>query len=274
MSENPIEISRDGPIGQVILSRPEVRNAQSRMLLEAMDRAFTELAEDDAIRIILLTARGDHFSAGHDLGTPEERRDQEERPIEPGMRGRFHRSRSLYVDFNLKWRNLHKPTIAVVQGYCIFGGWMIASAMDLVFAAEDAMFLGTNFQYFSIPWDIAPRKVKEILYESRFLNGVEAMELGFVNRVYPRARLLEETLRYAHRVAANDPFQLRLIKLAVNQAQDAQGFTSHIGAAHAMHMLSTVGEGDPGFALTRQAGRRRPMVQRALENYEQHQKER
>ena len=73
---------------------------------------------------------------------------------------------------------------------------------------------------------------------------------------------------YARRVAENDPFQLRMIKLAINQAQEAQGFASHIYGAHALHMLSSGGEGDPDFALQRPEGRRRPMVQRAMENYE------
>ena len=118
------------------------------------------------------------------------------------------------------------PTIAMVHGYCIFGGWMIASAMDLIFAAEDAMFLRSNHQYFSAPWDIHPRKAKELLYEARFIDGREAQELGLVNRVYPADELEVETMAYANRVAENDPFQLRMTKLAVNQAQEAQGFHS------------------------------------------------
>lgn len=270
MTYDHIKYETDGAIGKVILNRPRYRNAQSRVLLEEMDRAFTEAVEDDAVKVILLMAEGDHFSAGHDLGTPDEKDDQQARPIEKGVRGRYRRSRDLYIDFTLRWRDLPKPTIAVVQGYCIFGGWMIASAMDMIFAAEDAMFLATNFQYFSVPWDMHPRKAKELLFESRFINGVEAMELEVVNRVYPVDTLLDETLAYARRVAENDGFQLRLIKLAVNQQQECQGFKAHIDAAHTMHMLSTVGEGDPGYALARPDGKRRPMVQRALENYERH----
>lgn len=270
MAYQHIKYEIDGPIASVILARPNYRNAQSRILLEEMDSAFAEAAEDDRVKVILLRAEGDHFSAGHDLGTPEEKADQAERPIEKGVRGRYRRSRNLYIDFTMRWRDLPKPTIAVVQGYCIFGGWMIASAMDMIFAAKDAMFLASNFQYFSVPWDMHPRKAKEILYESRFLSGVEVLELGVVNRVYDVADLLPETIAYAKRVAENDSLQLRLIKLAVNQQQDTQGFKAHIDAAHTMHMLSSVGEGDPGFALTKPDGKRRPMVQRALENYERY----
>ena len=249
------------------LKRPQYRNAQSRLLLEELDAALAQADKDREVGVIVVRGAGEHFSAGHDLGTPEEQAAAEARPIEAGIRGRYERSHELFVDFSLRWRNLSKPTVAVVEGYCIFGGWMIASAMDIIYAAEDAMFLGSNFQYFTIPWDMHPRKAKELLYESRFIDGVEAAELELVNRVFPADVLMDEAMAYATRVAQNDPFQLRMIKLAVNQAQDAQGFQGHINAAHAYHLLSATGEGDPGFAL-KKVGKRRPMVQRAHENYE------
>jgi enoyl-CoA hydratase len=161
-----------------------------------------------------------------------------------------------------------KPTIAGVQGYCIFGGWMVASAMDIIYAADDAMFLGANFQYFSIPWDMPARLAKELLYESRFIDAAEAKTLGLVNRVVPRAQLDDAVMTYARRIAENDPFQLRMIKLAVNQMQDSQGFQAHITAAHLMHLMSSAGEADPDYALRVPDGRRRPMVQKAFEHYE------
>ena len=261
-----IEYETVGRIARITLNRPRYKNAQSRRLLEELDDAFGVAAEDLEVRVIVLRGAGDAFSAGHDLGTPEELADREERPIEEGMRGTYRRSWNGNIDKSLRWRNLPKPTIAAVQGHCIFGGWIIASAMDVIIAADDAQFLGTNFQYFSIPWDIGVRRAKELLFESRFIDAHEAQELGLVNRVVPRAQLDDEVMAYAERVAANDPFQLRMIKLAINQAQDAQGFTPHIYGAHALHMLSAVGERDPGFDRPDIEGRRRPMVQRAVEN--------
>jgi len=74
-------------------------------------------------------------------------------------------------------------------------------------------------------------------------------------------------IEYAERIALNDPFQLRMMKLAVNQVQDQQGFAGHITAAHHMHMLSSEGEKDPDYALKVPSGARRPMVERAFENY-------
>lgn len=268
MKYRDVEYRVDRHVAIVTADRPRYRNAQSRRLLEELDTAFAAAVDDTNVRVIVLAGAGEHFSGGHDLGSPDEMEDRKQRPLQDGLRGRYAHSREHFVDKTLRWRTLPKPTVAAVQGYCIFAGWMVASAMDIVYAADDAMFLGANFQYFSIPWDVHPRRAKELLYESRFIDANEAMDLGLVNRVFPRAKLLDETLDYAHRISANDPFQLRMIKLAVNQMQDQQGFAAHVTSAHAMHILSSEGEKDADYALKVPAGRRRPMVERAFENYE------
>ncbi|MCA9847791.1 MAG: hypothetical protein KC472_07450, partial [Dehalococcoidia bacterium] len=240
-------------------------------LTEELDDAFEHASKDNSIGAIVLAGEGDHFSAGHDLGTPDQKADMEARPREEGLRGRYAGAWDTNIDPNMKWRNLPKPTIAEVKGYTIFAGVAIAEACDIIFAADDTMFLPTNYQYFHVPWDLGIRKSKEILFESRFIDAQEALELGLVNRVIPKARLEQETMEYAARVASNDPFQLRMIKLAINQAQDAQGFTQHIYGSYGHHILSSVGESDPGYALRdprKEGTRRRPMVQRAVENYE------
>jgi enoyl-CoA hydratase len=271
MTDNSqVRYEQEGRVVRLVLHRPQYRNAQSRHLIEELDEGFERASNDDSVGVIVLMGAGDHFSAGHDLGTPEELADREARPYEEGLRGRFRRSWDLNIETTLRWRNIPKPTIAAVQGYCIFAGWIISSACDVVFAASDARFLPTNFQYFSVPWDIHPRKAKAILFESRFIDAHEAEQLGYVDRVVERVALEQEVMAYAHRVAENDPFQLRMIKLAINQVLDEQGFTPHITAAHAMYMLSSSGESDPGYALKKPEGRRRPMVQRAMENYERH----
>ena len=221
-----------GNVARVTLDRPEYRNPIGRIAIEELDDAFSRAVVDDDVRVIVLRAEGPHFSAGHDLGTPAKMADDEARPYPPGVSGRFQRSWDLYIEPGLRWRNLPKPTMAAVQGKCIWGGWMVATTMDIIFAAEDAEFLATYFQYFSVPWDIGIRKAKEILFESRFIGAREALDLGFVNRVLPLDQLDDEVMAYAQRVAENDPFQLRMTKLGINQAQDMQGYTTHIVAAH------------------------------------------
>ena len=253
-------------IARVTINRPRYRNGQSAQLLMDLDAAIAAAAADNEVRVIVLLGAGEHFSAGHDLGTPEQVAWKAEN-MEEGVRGFFGYTWRFFVDMHLRWRNVPKPMLCAVQGYCIYGGWMVASTADLIFAADDALFLGSLFQYFSIPWDISPRKAKEILFQGRFVDAREALELGLVSRVFPRERLVEETLAYAREVAENDPFDMRMTKLAVNQAQDAQGFTAHIHNAHSTYIARYLAEKDPGAALAQRTGPRRPMVQKALDRY-------
>ncbi|MEC9252227.1 MAG: enoyl-CoA hydratase-related protein [Pseudomonadota bacterium] len=272
MSFHDIEYEVVNRVARITTARPEYRNAQSRRLLEELDEAFMTATVDRDVHVIALFGEGEHFSGGHDLGTPDEREDMQKRPLQEGLRGRFDHSREQFVEKSMRWRNVPKPTIAGVQGYCIFGGWIVASAMDIIYAGDSAMFLGSNFQFFTVPWDIHPRKAKEVLYESRFIDAPEALALDLVNRVVPDADLQASVLEYAERVAMNDPFQLRMIKMAINQMQDTQGFQAHVNAAHLMHIVSAQGERDPDYALKVPEGKRRPMVEKAFENYELHKK--
>lgn len=256
-----------GRVARISLNRPEYRNPIGRICIEELDHAFADAVDDDQVGAILLRAEGENFSGGHDLGTPAKLGDDEARPYPPGARGRFVRSWELYIDRGFRWRNLQKPTVVAVKGYCIWGGWMVATAMDVVFASDDAKFLGGKGQYFAIPWDLGIRKSKEILFENRFITAHEAQQLGFVGRVFQsHDELDDEALAYAQRVAENDPFQLRLLKLAINQAQDEQGYTNHIMAAHSLQPS----DGDQSQGLQLPSGSRRiAPVDRALKNLEQ-----
>jgi len=234
-------IYEPGKVARIILNRPRFFNAQGWLMREEMDDAFARAAADDTVGAVVLSGAGPHFSAGHDIGTEE---DQAYRVA----RGRtrydvfmdYQDQRRYCVENSLRWRNLPKPTVAMVHGYCIFGGWIFASAMDLIFAAEDALFLPGLVQYFSAPWDLGPRKAKEILFEHRFINAREAMEYGYVNRVYPAEELEAATLAYAGRVAdrcLTDPMLIRIIKGAINHAQDTMGYTAEIETAYNHYKL-------------------------------------
>jgi enoyl-CoA hydratase len=224
-------------IALITLDRPQYRNAQSWRLLDDLDAAFDQAMQDDQIKVVVLRGEGGNFSSGHDLGTPEQIADREGRGVPSHGIGFYDNFRQYNLDYTLKWRNLPKPTIAMVEGYCIFGGWMIASAMDIIFAAEDSLFLTALLEYFTAPWDVGPRKAKELMFESRFITAGEAKDLGFVNRVYSKEDLYEQTMLYAQRVAENSRWALRQAKLAVNKAMDIQGFTSAVEAGFADYLV-------------------------------------
>jgi len=234
-------IYQPGKVARIILNRPRYLNAQSRLMREEMDDAFARAVDDDEVGAIVLSGAGDHFSSGHDLGTPEEMAERQERGFPTDRFGRYKRTRAITLENSLRWRNVPKPTIAMVHGYCIFGGWIFAAAMDIIFASEDALFLPSHVQYFSIPWDIGPRKAKEIMFEHRFMTAWEAYQHGLVNRVFTREKLEQETLAYAERVAENclrDPVRIRTAKFSVNHMMDTMGYTAELEAAYQSYFIA------------------------------------
>ncbi len=234
-----------GAVLRLTANRPEVLNAQSRVMIQELDQAFRMAAEDDDSRVVIVAGAGAHFSAGHDLGSPEEIEDQKAHPVGPGLPENLKRLSELYLETCLRWRDVPKPTIAQVQGYCIMGGLMLASCCDLIVAAEDALFAdrsvrwgGAHVQYFGMPWDLGPRKAKEYLFTGDYIDARQALSLGLVNRVVKREELAGATLELAQRIALQDPFALKLAKASVNETMDIQGHRHAVEAAFKNYMLT------------------------------------
>lgn len=232
---------RVGRVAKVTMHRPQYGNAQSRVLLEELDDAFDEAVNDHDVNAIVVFGSGKNWSSGHDIGTPEEIADREARPYGPGLHGVHQRSWDWNVENTIRWRDLSKPTLAAVQGKCIYGGWMIASAMDLIMAADNAQFIPFLFQYQSTPWEIGARRAKNIMWERGLLGAEEAQELGFVSDVVPLDALEESAMAKADRIASLDPLLAQMIKRQVNDAQDAMGFRSAINAGHSAYMIANLG---------------------------------
>jgi enoyl-CoA hydratase len=265
MELHDVRYETDGAVALVTLARPRYRNAQSWRLLDELDLALEQARQDRAVRVVVVRGEGDHFSAGHDLGTPEQLADVEARGTPAVGIEEYDAFRKYNLDLTLKWRNLPKPTIAMVRGYCIYGGWMIAAAMDVLFASPDARFLAGQVEYLSIPFDVGFKKAKELLFESRFVGAEEARELGFVNRVFPADALERETLAFARRVAEQGYGTLRMAKLAVNKMQDQLGFAAAMESAFADFLVTSRLRGHP---VPRPEKRRLPGVELALRGTE------
>jgi enoyl-CoA hydratase len=247
-------------VGVITLNRPQYRNAQGYRMLDEIDAAFELARADEDVRVVIVRGAGGVFSTGHDLGTPEGAEYRRNLGAKPGIQT-YDQFKKYNLDLLLKWRNFPKPTLAVVEGYCIYAGWMLAAAMDVIFAADNAEFLGGFVEYNTIPWDIGVRKAKELVFESRFIGAAEAERLGFVNRVLPLADLERESVAWARRVAENSPEALRMAKIQMNKAQDAAGFTNAVedslGDYQAMmHM--------PGLEMRMEGARRLATVDLAV----------
>lgn len=238
---------------RILLNRPESRNAQNATLLYELNAAFDAAACDDSVKVIILGATGPHFSAGHDLDIEGFIAGMAAwDPVGTwcgysckGAEGRMGIEKEMFLGLCERWRNLPKVTIAQVQGKAISGGLMLIWPCDIIIAAEDAMFadntasLGVaGAEFFNHPWELGVRKAKEMLFTSDFLNAQEAFQLGMVNHVVPNDRLSEFTLALAQKICSKSSFTLKLIKEAVNSAQDAQGRVTAMNTSFALHQLS------------------------------------
>ena len=244
MEYTDLKLTQEGTVLTITVDRPEVLNAQSRIMREELDHAFDDARNDDSVKVVIISGSGDHFSAGHDLGSPQEMEDRERRPYSPGTAGEYERSWQQNVANTFRWRDFPKPTIAQVHGYCIMGGIILATSCDLIIASEDARFSdrtvrwgGPHVQFASLPWEIGVRKAKEYLFTGDWITADEAEKLGLVNRVVPIEKLEEETMTLAQRIALQDPFALRLSKASLNQLQDEMGYRNSIISGFHNHAL-------------------------------------
>lgn len=235
----------------VTLNRPDYRNAQNSVMTYALDAAFERAVEDDEVGVIVLAGNGKHFSAGHDIGTPG--RDHHihypnkaalwwDHVDKAGGDQRFARELEVYLGMCRRWREIPKPTIAMVQGACIAGGLMLAWVCDLIIASDDAFFsdpvvrMGIpGVEYFAHPWVMGPRAAKEFLFTGDRFGAAQAKEWGMVNRVVPRAELAAETLALAEKIATMPRFGLALTKKAVNQAEDQMGLRTGMDSVFGLH---------------------------------------
>jgi len=252
--EPVVTYERSGALAIITMNRPEYRNAQNSVMTYALDKAFYQASSDAEVGAIVLAGAGKHFSAGHDIGTPE--RDHEltyDRRASlwwdhVGLEGgemRFARESEVYLGMCRRWREIPKPTIAMVQGACIAGGLMLAWVCDLIIASDDAFFsdpvlkMGLpGVEYFAHPFEMSPRIAKEFLFTGARMSAQRGYEVGMVNRVVGRERLREETLALAEEIASRPRFALALTKRAVNDAEDLMGHRAGMQSSFGLHHLA------------------------------------
>lgn len=251
MTDEPVRYERRGAVAIVTMNRPEYRNAQNSAMTYALDAAFVRAVEDDDVAVIALAGSGKHFSAGHDIGTPGRDVDvrYENKAVlwwdHVGRQGgdlRYAREMEVYLGMCRRWREIPKPTIAMVQGACVAGGLMLAWVCDLIVASDDAFFsdpvvrMGIpGVEYFAHPWVLGPRAAKEVLFTGERFDARRAYEWGMVNRVVPRADLETETIALAEKIAEMPRFGLALTKRAVNQAEDQMGMRTGMDSVFGLH---------------------------------------
>jgi enoyl-CoA hydratase len=249
----PVLVERRGSVAVITLNRPEVHNAQNSAMLYALDEAFYGFVDDDELKVAVLRGAGGSFSSGHDVGTSgvDYDRSFDRRTLWWDHVGKvagdqwLARESEVYLGFCRRWREIPKPTIAMVHGACIAGGLMLAWSCDLILASEDAFFVDPvvrmgvpGVELLAHPWVMGPRRAKEFLFLGERVSASRAYEMGMINRVVPRDELEAETMSMAERIAEMPRFGLAVTKMAVNQAEDAMGFRTGTDAAFSLHQLA------------------------------------
>lgn len=239
-----------GPLALITMHRPDYHNAQNSKMTYALDAAFRRAVDDDEIKVIVLRGAGKHFSAGHDIGTPGRDVNQSfdrahlwyDHVGKPGGEFLYAREQEVYLGMCRRWRDIPKPTIAMVQGACIAGGLMLAWVCDLIIASDDAYFADPvvrmgipGVEYFAHVHELNPRIAKEFLFLGERMPAPRAYQMGMVNRVVPRAELEQATFDIAERVAQMPRLGLQLTKQAVNNAEDLMGKRATMDMVFGLH---------------------------------------
>ncbi|HRO58799.1 MAG TPA: enoyl-CoA hydratase [Burkholderiaceae bacterium] len=210
--------TKDGPIGWIVFNNPARRNAVSTDMWEALAEIVADYARDDAIRVIVLRgAGGKAFVSGADISEFEQKRSTPEST---------EAYRQLADRATLALQHVGKPTIAMIEGYCIGGGVSLALSCDLRIAAESARFgvpaarLGLGYELPGVRKlvdVVGPAFAKEIFFTARQFSADEALAMGLINRAVPDGQLEVHVQEYAASIAANAPLTVASIKTIVGE---------------------------------------------------------
>lgn len=248
--ENPILYEVVDHVAWVTMDRPDFNNAQNGQMTYALDDAFNRAVQDDDVRVIVLAGNGKHFSAGHDIGTPgrDVHKHFENRLMVPGHVNKpaaellYTREQEQYLGMCRRWRDIPKPTVAMVQGACIAGGLMLAWVCDLIIASDDAFFqdpvnrMGIpGVEYFAHAFELPPRVAKEFLLLGERMSAERAQQFGMVNRIVSREALRDEVAAVAAKLAAQPRLGNWLTKQAVNHVEELRGKRTAMDAVFHMH---------------------------------------
>ena len=221
MSEFGIDVERrDDGVAWLVLRNPGRLNAVRLEMWEALPDAVGALADDPAVRVVVLRGHGDEaFASGADISEfATHRKDVGSAAAYEAVTARAF---AAIVE-------CPKPVVAMLQGVCIGGGLAIAVSADLRVAADDTKLalpparLGIGYHLAGVERVVqlvGPSAAAEMFFTARQYTAEEALRIGLVNRVVPKHELVATTERYVTDIAANAPLTIRAAKRAIAEAQ-------------------------------------------------------
>jgi enoyl-CoA hydratase/carnithine racemase len=201
---------QQGQIVTMTLNRPEALNSINRQLKQELNDAIIRFDRDDTARVAIVTGAGRAFCAGRDL---------KERAADNAAGVQAVATDSMGAEGLAFFEHTWKPLIAAINGYAMAGGWAIAQMCDLRLAAEDAMMGITEARWSllppfatALPKLIPMAAAMELVTTAQPITAQRAYEIGFVNRVTPKERLLDEARAMAQHIIENAPLSVRYFK--------------------------------------------------------------
>lgn len=255
----PLEYEKRDGIAYLTLNRPEARNALDPETVLGLIAAWEDYRDDKDLRCAIITGTGDKvFCSGADLGkliplftgAKKPETDVEKEVVKDPMAT----GKALLRDFEL-----YKPVIAAVNGHAIAGGMEMLYSTDIRIASEEAKFglqevkwsifpmMGSSVK---LPRQLPYARAMEILITGELMDAEEAHQLGFVNRVVPKDRVMEEAERYARIIADNGPLAVTALKKAVLTTMGlplAEGLAKEVEIGLPVFMSEDAKEGPRAF---------------------------
>lgn len=219
MTDSVLDISTIGRTRLLTLNRPEVRNALNRELNDALVDAVIEADHDPEVYVIAVTGAGDSFCSGADLKDARARADAGDVWFGP-LHNRWRSLFEVMIDSR-------KPTVAVVNGPAVAGGFELALSCDMRVVADDAFFAvpeakrgrGAHYASVALPQMVPQGIAMEWLYTGRRIPLDEAQRWGLVNRSAPRAELDECAAGFLAEIESSAPLSLQRLKLTYRRTQ-------------------------------------------------------
>lgn len=213
-----IRTEKRGAIGWIVFDHPERRNAISSEMWAQIPEAALALGSDPEVRVVVLRGAGDTaFVSGADISQFGEQRADAE-----STRSYDRENANAFIAL----ATLEKPVVAMIHGFCIGGGLAIALSADLRYTADDGCF-GIPAARLGLGYGMAGLETlsnlvgysfaKEIMFTARRYDANEALAMGLVNAVVPKAELEALVGARAEAIAANAPLTVRASKLALNE---------------------------------------------------------
>lgn len=204
--------SVDGAVARITLNRPEKRNALDDEMIGALKDSLALAAEEEQVRVVLLTGAGQDFCSGADLAALD-------RTADAGVLEHLATAREL-ADTFLKMRHHLKPIVAAVRGRAFAGGCGIATACDIILAAESAQFGYPEVKIGFIPAmvmailrrSVSEKQAFELLTTGDPVGTVYAQSIGLINRVFPDEIFEESVEAYVELLAARPASAVSLTK--------------------------------------------------------------